>query len=1078
MRLIINIKDKMRIAAFLFLVLFNCLPAIAQAQKEKKARQLFDVPLKVLDEGGNPIQGVSVVVGEGILHVKTNATGAVTFKGYADDAVTITSPLFDKRVSTVIDLVQNPTVTLLKGKVQMTSGDDLPLPFKNLKKRYDTGPNSVIDGSYFEKYPSTDLRNVFSGMTSLWDVRENDGSPGLSSMEGLQNYQGLTNSYGATDKFSNVPYILIDNMPADLQEMNIDPAEIESATLIKGILATTMYGPAATGGVLKIKTKYGAKNERLLAVDIERGIEVIDRMPEYVSGSVYARLQNLARQNSGITTMPYSSEAISYFADNESKDYKTAYTDPNYLKYPNADWQSILLKNTMPITRVGLSSSGGNDVVQYFSYIGYAGEGDIINIGAKSDYNRIIAHQNVNVKVSDALCVSFSFYGNLNFRRSPNYGYSSNYTTEGTANTTLTLTEVPTILNDLHTIPSVAFPIWANYDSTAMNPWYGVASSTFTQNPIGNTVGNGYYTDRGRTGASNINLAYDMDKLVKGLKSNTYFGFNLHNLVRIGKANDYSAYTSTVNTTVTPATITRTRSSSHTISQMADLYKLMDYYYQRYQFYQEFSYEKTIGDSRIQSDVTYHQLLTYLNGIEEPQRQRSIVWSGTYSFKDKYIFQGVFNYAGTSSFDVDYRSKPFGSVGASWVASDEGFMQNVKFINYLKFRTQYGIVGNETYFPNLYYVDRWSTSSGDASYFFGPQGTSSTQWFGSTTEASVLRTYLSRTGNPILTWETRKEFNTGFDAQFLNNKLAVQATYYNWLVDGAITQVANSLPFVAGYNGARPYINFSNTRYQAGTLDVQYSENLGDFSFSIGGNATTMKGIRKRYDEPNYRFDYQKRTGQPSDAIFGLKYVGKFATDLDARGGNGNAVQMYDALGTLTAGDLQYADMNSDGVIDDNDQTMIGHTSPRLFYGLQLSLGYKNFELFVSGNGRAFYDIALTNSYYWNGWGDNTYSKFVADNIGEAYPRLTYNKINNNFVTSNFWLTKGDYFKIQNVELAYNIPAKALQFFGGRSVKVYVRGANLLTITKVKDVDPENINSGVSVYPLFRTFTGGIKFNF
>ena len=132
----------------------------------------------------------------------------------------------------------------------------------------------------------------------------------------------------------------------------------------------------------------------------------------------------------------------------------------------------------------------------------------------------------------------------------------------------------------------------------------------------------------------------------------------------------------------------------------------------------------------------------------------------------------------------------------------------------------------------------------------------------------------------------------------------------------------------------------------------------------------------------------------------------------------------------------------------------------------------------IIGTGRAFYDIALTNTYYWNGWGDNNYSNFVRDNIGGAYPRLTYYKVNNNFIGSDFWLTKGDYFKIQNIELAYKLPMDKLHVIGLRGIRLYVRGANLLTISKVKDVDPESINSGVTTYPLYRTFTGGIKLTF
>jgi hypothetical protein len=131
----------------------------------------------------------------------------------------------------------------------------------------------------------------------------------------------------------------------------------------------------------------------------------------------------------------------------------------------------------------------------------------------------------------------------------------------------------------------------------------------------------------------------------------------------------------------------------------------------------------------------------------------------------------------------------------------------------------------------------------------------------------------------------------------------------------------------------------------------------------------------------------------------------------------------------------------------------------------------------VIGTGAAFFDIPLTNTYYWNGWGDNNYSNFVKENVDAAYPRLTYYKVNNNFINSDFWLTKGGYFKIQNIELAYNLPFKLIKT-GSQKTRLYVRGANLLTVTKVKDVDPESINSGVTTYPLYKTFTGGIKLTF
>jgi TonB-linked SusC/RagA family outer membrane protein len=1062
-----NIYKSIRFAGLFLLLALLAFPAAGQGQREKKVRQLFDVVLKVVDENGAPVQGASVVVGEGITHAVTDASGSVSFKGYPEDLITITAFRFDKKVVPVIDVVNSNTITLIQGKIQMTSGDVVQLPFTQLKKRSITGPELVVGSDWFSRYPTTDMRASLTGISSMYDVREMDGSPGMSPLEGLQQYSGLSNSYGATDKFSGMPYVLVDDMPTDIQELIVGPSEIESVTLLKGILGTMMYGPAATGGVLQIKTKMGIPNEKQLHIDIESGVSVVDRFPDFVSGADYATLQNQARTADGLPTL-YSAAAIAGFRKNNGYD----------LTYPSTDFKDMVFDNTMEFRRVNVSASGGNDIVQYYSYLGYAGQGDIIDMGAKSDYNRITARQAVNVKVNDQLSARFGFYGNLTFRRSPNYGYDPDYSSEGTGNATLGLLEVPDILDHIQTIPPVAYPIWAYLDTTTSpaTPWYGI-TSVYTDNVIGNILDQGFYTDKGRTGVSNIKLTYDASNFVKGLKSETYFGFNIHNTVRLGKTNDYLAYT--VN--VTPTDTILTKQSSHSLFKMADLYKLMDYYFQRYLFYERISFERTFGDHSIQASAMYHQLLTYLNGIEEPQRHRSVLGTLNYSLKDKYIFQGVLNYAGNSSFAKDYRSRLNWSVGGAWIVTDEDFFPESDFLNFLKLRVQGGIAGNETYFPNLYDVDRWSSTSSTSTtgtvYNFGPY--SALQWFGSSTESGPLRAYLSRTGNPQLTWETRNEFNAGFDALLLNQKLDLSVTYYNWLVDGSISQTTSNMPYVAGYNGTRPYQNFNQTRYNAVGLDLAYNQTFGDLRLTIGANATTSKGIRVKYDEPQYRYDYQVRTGKISDAIFGYSYLGKFASDVEAQGGaSGNIpIQLFDAK--LYKGDLRYEDLNDDGFIDENDQKVIGNSSPRLYYAAHIALKYKNFDLFILGAGRAFYDIALTNRYYWNGWGDNTYSNYVLENVGkEGYPRLTYYKVNNNFVTSDYWLTKGGYFKIQNVELAYTIPAKLLQFMGGRAIRIYARGANLLTLSPVKDVDPENINSGVTVYPLFRTFTGGVKFNF
>lgn len=136
----------------------------------------------------------------------------------------------------------------------------------------------------------------------------------------------------------------------------------------------------------------------------------------------------------------------------------------------------------------------------------------------------------------------------------------------------------------------------------------------------------------------------------------------------------------------------------------------------------------------------------------------------------------------------------------------------------------------------------------------------------------------------------------------------------------------------------------------------------------------------------------------------------------------------------------------------------------------------ENLELNVVGTGRTGLKTAMTNSYFWNGWGDGNYSAFVRDNIGDAYPRLDYVHSDQNFVGSDFWLRNGSWFKIQSMELSYNLNLRQVSWIKG--IKLSIKGQNLLTLSGIKDVDPECIDAGVTSYPLLRSVTGGVKINF
>ena len=1051
-----NILVRYRTIGMMLICILLAVSLSAQDKKAKKPK-LVSVTLKVTDETGKAFPKAQVVIGEGVVHAETDENGTYTFKGYPDDYVTISANGYEKSVALAENLISGDIVKMVKSKLLMTEDDNVSLPFFELKKREITGNPEILLSPQLDRYPTTDLRNSFTGLATGVEVREMNGSPGISAEETSGRF-GFNQKVYVTARQMNMMYI-IDDVPTDLTEMPIDPNEVESVSFIKDIAGKAMFGPSAANGIVYIKTKRGKVNERVLNANVEIGSSVVDRMPGWVNGADYATLNNLARTNDGLAPR-YTDADIAAYAKNNPYDYY----------HPSVNYSDMMLKDSKSYTRINVSSSGGNDRVQYFAYIGYNGEGDIYKTGPTADYNRLNARSNIDIKINDLIKVQFNFFGGLSYRRSANYGYNVNYTNQDAAtNTVLTGIELPSVLGHITTTPPVAFPVYAApYDPASGNPPYYGVSSNYTQNPIGNLVANGYYNESGRSGAATTALEFDMKHILDGLKSKTYFAFDAFNQLRIGKAQDYYAYIATPAKTIAGAD-TILLSKAHDGTQMADQVLLNEYYYQQMALYETLSYAKKFKKNDVQVAMTYFISKIARSKTEEPQRLQNGVLTTKYTYNDKYIFNGVLNYGGTSAFDTGNRYGVFPSAGVAWILSEEDFMKNLKFISYLKLRIEGGVLGYESFMAPFSYRDRYNNSNNGT--LFGP--TSTNQWFGNTTETLVYRTSPNRTGNPDITWEKRKEFSVGLDGQLFDQKLTLEVSYYNNLRDGVITQASSDIPNMVGISGALPRMNFNKIRYSGVEFGLQYTDNIQKFEYSFGGNGAWQQSKYEQYDEPAYRNSYQIRTGGPTDIITGQTYLGKFATDAEAL----QVPQLFDQ--TLHAGDLKYKDMNGDGFVDDADQSPIGHSTPKLFYAINLDLKYKGFELFALGTGRAFYDILLSNTYFWNGFtGDNTYSNFVKDNIGGAYPRLTYNKVNNNFINSSFWLTKGDFFKIQNVELSYTLPGNSPKVIGVRGAKFFVRGANLLTISKIKDVDPESINSGVDTYPLFITFSAGVKLTF
>jgi len=902
--------------------------------------------------------------------------------------------------------------------------------------RYSLGSTTVIKGEDLEKYTSADIRNALAGLAPGVEVQENYDAPGVTALEHTGEYSSST-QVSVSSRGKGFIYLL-DGIQVRINETPLDPQQIESITIIRDPLEKNLYGPTAADGIVYIKTRRG-NGDHYFKASAESGVKVVDRTAEFVGAADYARLNNIARNNSGLT-MLYTSDDVQQYSKG----------NPYDLVYPSVDFRSMLLKSTRPYTKAVISTGGGNANFNYFTALGYTGEGDNYKMGADSRYDRMNINANLSVKLHERLRADFGFLSTMTVRKSPHYGYNSSLANEFTK-----------VISEVNTTPGLAFPIYAYTGEELEYPWYGVSTS-YTQNPIANITETGSYTETTRKGLINVGLDFDLGFLVKGLSSYTKVAYDVTNLVRLGTTEDYAAYILEKevdfedNVTTTPV-----KSSSHTVISTSDKSKLLDYFSNRLYLSENLSYEKKSGKHDFKAVGGY--MITKRSQKFITEHRREINWnlSGQYVYDDRFIAQAVLNEHGTYSLLDCWSFSP--SFGLGWIASNEDWMKGKA--DFLKFRLDAGFLRYDSCTSAGRDVDNYKFDNNGRR--FGPH--SNNQWFGSGLPDQMARTSISIIGNPELELEKRYELTAGADYRGFSDRLSASLSWWYSFTDGPIAAISNTIPGILGLSTGSYYLNLAQTARTGAELNLGWKDKIGGLEYSIQGWAASNFSRIVSIDELPYPEPYRTKVGKSATAIWGLYSIGQFASDEEAMAEN----QLYDDV--LHKGDLKYQDMNGDGQINDQDICVIGDSSPKLIYALNLNLKYRNFDFSLVGTGRAFYQLQLTNSYYWNGWGDGNYSEFTYKHASDpSYPGLYYNKVNNNYKLSSFWLTDGGYFNIQTAEIGYTLKfRKAME-----SMRLYLRANNLATATAVKDLDPEALSAGLTNYPLMRSFVGGIKMSF
>lgn len=982
---------------------------------QKRSKQYSEIKAKVVDKEGNPIQSVRITVDEGIFESSTDKQGKFSLKVTDNSTLVFDVPGFEPQYLGVSVIKQNPVVVMEKSIPYGGVKDEVELPFRKTIAREIVGATSTIDEDAISSSNQMNVLNILSGKAPGLNVSQVPTEPGRSAT--VLNIRGLSRS--ATD---NAPLIIIDGIERPLEDLT--PEEIESITVLKDATSKILYGPKAVNGVLLVKTKRGIKYKRDRQFNIEFGAQTPVRMPEYLNSADYATMYNQARINDGLSP---------YYTQTDIDGYRMG-TNP--VLYPDVDFHKLCLNDHMSYRKAIAQFRGGNESAQYYVNATYAGYGGYEAVGKNNTSNKFNLRVNLDYKVNDWLKAFVDIAGQMEF-------YTTNYMS------------ADKLFSRLSSHRPNAYPIKFSDPGNPGTEIYGAMEnanlSSSRENIYAEMALGGSKENTVRKGQTNIGFDLSLDRYVKGLSAKAYVTFDVYNYLVVGKNENFSSYRPIFNenSLIGKELLTVEK-------KVSDKSRIADQMYRNYGYFGQLSYDRTFqAKHQLKSDLVIFQSRRENLGSSQDDVNRTFALRTNYVYNKKWIAELDMAVMGSSRFTKGNRYGYFPTVGVAWIASEEKFLKDKEWLDFLKIKASTGLLGTDNYFDFFLFESRWNTSQ---STHFGPK-----------LEEDVNTSTLVHVGSPDLTWEKSFEINIGAEASFLNCLTADFNYFNNYRYD--ILTPTTSFSSING--GELMYRNYGSVRNQGVELALEYSGNIGKLHYSIGGNTIWSKAVYEKTDDMEGLSSNRKKEGKPVDTRFGLIAEGLF------KSGDEIAAHPVQDFGPVQIGDVKYANINNDHHINENDMLPIGNEYPRFQFGLNINLAYKGFELSLSGSGMAQYDIYLNNSYYWMRE-DQKYSTFVKNyfnpSTGEGkFPRLTTQQNQNNYRSSSLWMRSGNFFKLRDAMLSYSLPQNITNKMTLKQVKLFVRGSNLFTISSIKDLDPEYIDAGVTGYPFFRSFTGGIN---
>jgi len=887
-----------------------------------------------------------------------------------------------------------------------------------------TGSVASIPAKEIAGQPVSNLTNVIAGRLPGVIATNPNGRPGSGSTLSIRGLSTLND---------NTPLVVVDGVIRSDGFSAIDPNDVESISVLKDAAAAAVYGARAANGVFLITTKRGKTNKPSITYSAYAGLQSPTFYPKLLNASQYAEVRNQALLNQGYDPANPAQSSL-FFGDTQIDQFRNGVNTVN--------WYDEAFKKESMQTQHNVSVDGGSEAIRYFSSVGYLDQDGMFD---NINYKRYNFRANVDATINKNLTLGLNLEGRQENNNSPGFDADD-----------------------------IFYALIRNRPTTPAYTPSGLPYNTSSEHPVEMIRSSGYDRATSDIFLGTLTFDYKLPFLTEGLSLKGLASVYREHLSDKKFFTPYSMYDEDPNGNVTGIKQVGGQTS---LAQQANRRS-------NYTLNLSLNYTKSFGKHDVGGLLLYEQYESvgdslnvmrqdFVSNIKDqlfasgPANQtmngfdyvndarRSAVGRVNYAYDSKYLFEASFRYDGSFRFAPGHRYGFFPAVSAGWRISEEPFFKNapsLDFIESLKLRGSHGTIGNDR--VNAFqYADMYTISTNTGPVVNG---------------TAVPNISYGVYPNPNITWETQNNTNIGLDADFLKGMFGFELDYFFRTTSDILWQRQRSIP--ATFGRALSNENYAQMKSKGLETTLTHRKSWDNFSYNLRFTASYATNKVTNIDDPANALDYQIQKGRSYGFQTGYRTSGIFQSQEEADEWYGG----YQFGQKSMSGDIRYADVNGDGQISTIDQSILSYynQTPRIMYGLSAGFTWKNFDLNFLIQGASQRSVMLTGTgriMFNDGGSSNTFAYLLdawsPQNPNAAYPQAWIDQRSVNNRDSELWLKKAGYARLKSIDVGYNFRSERLKKIGIQRLKVFVSGFNLLTISQLKEFDPEVENANGNYYP-------------